>query len=202
MIPKMYQIRGYKVIICINAPKIFQNLFKDSFDLPKHSEGDQKLCKLFLNNFCGPKDSKNVSYAGLQWQFSLINMVGPSQPLWRVGTKNRKTSSDSLGQSRGDIWWVLVFVQLIFSLMTSSVGSGLSTSYWRIYNKSPNLKYNPSGSLSMSKKLELTEQKYLEDFLWCDITQIRRHPFQFKSKYFTISSRLGCVGWLYWRLQR
>ena len=68
---------------CHNLHQYTQNppkLFLDTFDLPGHSEGDQKLCKLFLNNFCGPKDSKKVSYMGLQCQLSLINMVGPSQP--------------------------------------------------------------------------------------------------------------------------
>ena len=34
-------------------------------NLPDHSEGDQKFCKLFINNFCGAKYSNNVFYVGL-----------------------------------------------------------------------------------------------------------------------------------------
>ena len=67
---------------CHNLHQYIQNpqtLFLNIFDLPDHSEGDQKLCKLVLNNFCGPKDSKKVYYVGLEYEVSLINMVGPSQ---------------------------------------------------------------------------------------------------------------------------
>ena len=39
-----------------NPPKLL--FFLDTFDLPDHYGGDQKLCKLYLNNFCDPKDSK------------------------------------------------------------------------------------------------------------------------------------------------
>ena len=84
MVLKMYHTWDYNVTICINTPKILQNFLLDTFDLPDHSEGDQKLCKLFLDIFYGPKNSKKVSYVELLCHLSLINMVGPSQPTVQV----------------------------------------------------------------------------------------------------------------------
>ena len=83
MVPMIPNITIYVVTMSLSAsihPKSSKTLFLDIFYLPDHPEGDQKFCKQFINNFCYPKDSKKVSYVGLQCQLSLINMVGPSQP--------------------------------------------------------------------------------------------------------------------------
>ena len=75
MIVKMYHLWGYKVIICIKTPKSSKTLFFTF--LPSWSSWWwPKFCFLFQNKFCGRKDSKKLSYMGLQCQSSLINNGG------------------------------------------------------------------------------------------------------------------------------
>ena len=67
MVPMIPNITIYGVTMSLSAsihPKSSKTLFLDIFDLPDHPEGDQKLCKQFLNNFCGPRIPKRYHIGG------------------------------------------------------------------------------------------------------------------------------------------